>query len=196
MPHSRRTFLALCSGLSLAAIGFDDPDGNHPAACLLLETRSFSDFGGWALDPQFCDVMGSPYLLAHGFGRPVANASTTAMFPSTGTYYCHVRTRDWCPGPWQAPGRFRVLVDGTALPTVFGTAPGWAWQPGGTLEITGTRTRIELNDLSGFDGRCDALFFTKDPAFVPPSELAAMQSWRRRLMGIPAVPRRSEAFDT
>ncbi len=195
MTHSRRTFLALCSGLSLAAIGFDDPDGNHAAPCLLLETRAFADFGGWALDPQFSDVMGSPYLLAHGFGKPVGNASTTAMFPSTGTYHLHVRTRNWCPGSWEAPGRFRVLVDGTALPTVFGTAPGWAWQPGGTIEITSATTRIELNDLTGFDGRCDALFFTKDAAFSPPSELAAMQTWRRRLMGIPAVPRRSEAFD-
>ena len=195
MTHSRRSFLALCSGLSLAALGFDDPDGSHAAPCLLLEARAFADFGGWSLDPQFCDVMGSPYLLAHGFGKPVGNASTTAVFPATGTYQLHVRTRNWCPGPWEAPGRFRVLVDGAAVSTVFGTAPGWAWQAGGTLEITRPGTRIELSDLSGFDGRCDALFFTKDAAFTPPNELTAMLSWRRRLMGIPAVPRRSESFD-
>ena len=30
------------------------------------------DAGGWALDAQFMDVMGSPYLLAHGLGVRVS----------------------------------------------------------------------------------------------------------------------------
>ena len=196
MATTRRDFLALCgAGLSLAAMGFADPDGDHPAPCLLLEARSFASLGGWLLDPQFADIMGSPFLLAHGLGIPVADATTTAVFPSTGTYHCFVRTRNWCPGSWEAPGRFRVVIDGHPLDAIFGTAPGWAWQQGGTVEITRTSTPVALNDLTGFEGRCDALFFTQDAAFVPPNDVPAMQAWRRRLMGMPAEPKRREEFD-
>ena len=33
---------------------------------LLIEAESFSQRGGWVLDQQFMDQMGSPYLMAHG----------------------------------------------------------------------------------------------------------------------------------
>ena len=38
--------------------------------------------GGWKLDVQFMDVMGSPYLIAHGLGFPVPDAVATARVPS------------------------------------------------------------------------------------------------------------------
>ena len=41
---------------------------------VLLETEAFDDLGGWVLDQQFMDLMGSPFLLAHGMGVPVADA--------------------------------------------------------------------------------------------------------------------------
>jgi len=34
----------------------------------LVETGAFDDLGGWVLDQQFMDLMGSPFLLAHGMG--------------------------------------------------------------------------------------------------------------------------------
>ena len=43
---------------------------------ILIEAEEFTDFGGWVLDSQFDVEMGSPYLLAHGFGTPVPDAST------------------------------------------------------------------------------------------------------------------------
>jgi len=43
---------------------------------ILVETESFENYGGWSLDTQFMDEMGSPYLLAHGIGNPVGNAVT------------------------------------------------------------------------------------------------------------------------
>ena len=49
---------------------------NLRAAEVLLETESFTQKGGWAVDQQFMDLMGSPYLIAHGMGVPVADAST------------------------------------------------------------------------------------------------------------------------
>ena len=43
---------------------------------IFCEVESFEDYGGWSLDTQFETEMGSPYLLAHGLGRPVADATT------------------------------------------------------------------------------------------------------------------------
>lgn len=38
------------------------------AADLFVETESFENKGGWVVDQQFMDIMGSPYLMAHGMG--------------------------------------------------------------------------------------------------------------------------------
>jgi hypothetical protein len=37
---------------------------------ILVEAEDFDNYG-WVLDSQFETLMGSPYLLAHGLGRPV-----------------------------------------------------------------------------------------------------------------------------
>ena len=57
------------------------------AASLFVECESFEDKGGWVLDQQFMDQMGSPYLLAHGMGVPVADAQTTLAIPDSGTWH-------------------------------------------------------------------------------------------------------------
>ena len=54
------------------------------AASLLVEAESFTEKGGWVVDQQFMDLMGSPYLLAHGLGSPVENASTNVQLPENG----------------------------------------------------------------------------------------------------------------
>ena len=36
------------------------------ASDVLLEAEGFEEHGGWVIDPQFMDVMGSSYLMAHG----------------------------------------------------------------------------------------------------------------------------------
>lgn len=90
---------------------------------VLVEAESFDTHGGWKLDTQFIDTMGSPYLLAHGLGKPVRDASTTVTFPSTGEYRVYVRTKDWV-ARWNAPGqpgRFQLIVDGKPLDETFGT---------------------------------------------------------------------------
>ncbi len=165
------------------------------AAEVLVEAEGLADHGGWALDPQFLDVMGSPYLLAHGHGRPVANAVAQEEFPQTGVYRLWVRTKDWAPS--HHPGRFKVIVDGWELPATFGNrGQGWIWQDGGKVQIGKKRVRIELRDLTGFDGRCDALYFTTDdkslPPAIPDQKTAA---WRRRLLGLPEVPPSAGQFD-
>jgi len=54
------------------------------AANVLVEAESFKDAGGWVLDTQFIHSMGSPYLMAHGMGEPVKDATTTVKFPQAG----------------------------------------------------------------------------------------------------------------
>ena len=92
---------------------------------VLVEAEAFAERGGWLLDPQFMDQMGSPYLLAHGLGKPVANAKTEIEFPAAGRYHVWVRAKDWVPT--HHPGRFRVLVGKRTLEPTFGDHQ---WQSG------------------------------------------------------------------
>ncbi|HYG74369.1 MAG TPA: FAD-dependent oxidoreductase [Planctomycetota bacterium] len=165
---------------------------------VLIEAESFEDRGGWELDTQFIDEMGSPYLLAHGMGEPVKDASTTVTFPSTGTYKVFVRTKDWV-APWKAPGapgKFQLLVDGKALSETFGTKGAeWNWQAGGSVEIKDKQVKIALHDLTGFEGRCDAILFTSDPVFTPPNDSTPLAQWRSKLLGHPEKPEEAGYFD-
>lgn len=164
-------------------------------ANVLVDAESFAEKGGWVVDQQFTTVMGSPYLLAHGLGRPVADASTTVEIPKSGSYRVWVRTKNWVPGDWEAPGRFHLLVNGNALDPEFGTQPGWAWQDGGRIDIKAGSVTLALHDLTGFDGRCDAIFLTTDPAFIPPNDPIPMNTWRNTLKGLPDIPPLAGEYD-
>ena len=167
-------------------------------ATVLVEAESFTDHGGWSLDTQFIPLMGSPYLLAHGLGEPVDDAVTTVSFPREGTYRVFARTKDWV-ARWKAPGapgRFQVLVDGEPLKETFGTRGAeWGWQAGGTVAIRKSRVTIALRDLTGFDGRCDAILFTDEPALTPPNDPAPMAPWRRQWLGLSDTPAPAGPFD-
>ena len=155
------------------------------SAQVLVEAESFAAHGGWTLDTQFIEIMGSPYLLAHGIGTPVKDAETEVMFREAGEYHVAVRTKDWV-SPWKAagaPGKFQVLVNGAALSETFGTSGDWHWQKGGTVKIAQPgAVKIALHDLTGFDGRCDAIFFSTDAAAMPP----ATREERRKFQQLPA----------
>lgn len=185
----RLSILAGLSGLLFS--------GPVQAGELLVEAESFKSPGGWKLDTQFIDEMGSPYLLAHGLGRPVEDATTAVTFPETGTYRVFVRTKDWV-ARWNAkgaPGRFQLLVDGQALPEEFGTSGAkWNWQDGGTVEITSTTVKLSLRDLTGFDGRCDAIYFTTE-GDAPSDDFSVLSEWRREQLNIPATPEVNGNYD-
>lgn len=165
---------------------------------LLIEAESFSDFGGWVLDQQFMAEMGSPYLLAHGLGRPVRDAVTTVEVPAGGPHRVWVRTKDWV-APWKAdgaPGRFQLLIDGIAVPTPFGTqGEGWHWQDGGIVQVTRRRMEVALHDLTGFEGRCDAILLCPDAAFVPPNGPEPLERFRRAMLGFGPEPDDAGMFD-
>jgi hypothetical protein len=164
---------------------------------MLVEAESFANRGGWKLDTQFIHEMGSPYLLAHGLGRPVADATTTFEVTEAGRYRVWVRTKDWV-ARWQAsgtPGRFQLLVNGEPLPETFGTTGAeWHWQSGGEVELTAGSNRLTLHDLTGFDGRCDAIAFTRSEQ-SPPNDSAVLPSWRRSALGLPAEPETKGPYD-
>jgi len=147
----------------------------------LIEAESFQNKGGWFIDQQSMDIMGSPYLLAHGIGQPVRNASTKVIFPEGGTYYLYVRTRNWT-GFWSenAAGKFQIKINEDTIPYLFGTTDTyWHWETtGGTIEIEGGEVTLELIDLTGFDGRIDALYFTKEAGDVPPNDLVELDAFR------------------
>jgi hypothetical protein len=165
------------------------------AAEVLVEAEAFTDRGGWVLDPQFMDQMGSPYLLAHGLGKPVANAKTEAELPEAGNYHVWVRAKDWVPS--HHPGRFKVLVNGQELAETFGVnGQDWLWQRGGQIEVKDRKVTIELQDLTGFDGRCDAIYFTTDQKITPPDKPdERMAAWRRKLLRLPETPPLAGEFD-
>lgn len=164
---------------------------------LLVEAESFKARGGWKLDTQFIREMGSPYLLAHGIGRPVENAKTEVEFPATGTYNVFVRTKDWV-ARWNAPGhpgRFQLSIDGEKLDATFGTkSEEWFWHPGGAVEIKDTQVTLALHDLTGFDGRCDAIYFTQSNS-PPPNEPTPLADWRRELSGVTKQPIKRGGYD-
>jgi hypothetical protein len=167
------------------------------AATLLVEAESFEDRGGWKLDTQFIREMGSPYLLAHGLGQPVADATTTVRIPTAGTWHVWVRTKDWV-ARWKAagtPGRFQLLVDGKPLGATFGTEGAeWGWQPGGPLDLQAGEISLALHDLAGFDGRCDCIAFTTD-ATPPPNDSEVLPAWRRTALGLPEEPETKGPYD-
>jgi hypothetical protein len=157
---------------------------------ILVETESFSNHGGWKLDTQFIREMGSPYLLAHGLGTPVSDATTTIEVKKAGSYQLYARTKDWV-ARWDAkgqPGRFQIIINGKTLNTTFGTIGAkWHWQVGGTVELKKGKNSLNLRDLTGFNGRCDAIYLsTGDKS--PPNDSKILAEWRRELLGITKKP--------
>ena len=164
---------------------------------VFVEAESFTSKGGWVVDQQFMDLMGSPYLMAHGMGVPVPDAETTIDFPSTGEYKVFVRTFNWT-SPWfrgEGPGKFKLLVNGKSTGQVLGASGmQWIWQNAGSVNIANKETTIGLRDLIGFNGRVDAIYFTKGIT-PPPSELAALETYRKKQLGIPKKPGKTGDFD-
>lgn len=174
--------------------------GSVRAESVFLEAESFTSPGGWTIDTQFTALptIGSPYLMAHGMGRPVAPATSHFESPKAGTYRVLVRTKDWVAA-WKAPGtpgRFQVAFNGTPLKQEFGTEGAeWHWQEGGTVELPAGKVAIELRDLTGFNGRCDAIYLTTDKNETPPNKDPELRAFRRKGLHLPATPEDLGKFD-
>ncbi|MGN0851959.1 MAG: FAD-dependent oxidoreductase [Kiritimatiellia bacterium] len=160
--------------VSLLALG-------SSGAQIFVEAERFAEKGGWAVDSQFIDLMGSSFLLAHGMGRPVDDARTELAVAEAGTYKVYAYTRNWT-APWteHAAGTFRIRVNGETLPNALGTGSGdWRWQLAGTVTLPAGKAELALHDLTGFDGRCDAVCLTTDasPRRPPAPAVAAEKTY-------------------
>ncbi len=162
----------------------------------MIEAESFTKRGGWLIETQSMEQMGSAYLMAHGMGVPVEDAETTAVIDEPGVYTFWARTRDWTAvwGRGKPAGRFTLLVDGRPLETVLGTnGSEWKWQKAGSVRLEAGTHKLSLHDLTGFNGRCDAVCFT-DGEDEPEQDNEKMKKFRRTLCGI-EVEEYPEEFD-
>lgn len=157
-------------------------------AQLWVEAESFSCRGGWKLDHQAFTKIGSAYLNAHGMGVPVEDASTEVEVKEPGMYHLYVNTYNWT-SPWyegKGPGAFQVSVNGKTLLAELGTTGnGWGWQYAGRVRLE-AKNRLALHDLTGFNGRVDALYFSKSRRTLP-QDREQLRILRNRMMGISEV---------
>jgi hypothetical protein len=162
---------------------------------VLIEAESFADKGGWVVDQQFVEQMGSPYLLAHGMGKPVKDAQTNIAVKKAGKYHVWVRTKNWAPGDWEAPGKFNVIIDGKCLEQILGNNPEWNWEYAGSIDLTKGEKKLSLHDITGFEGRCDAIYFTLSAREKPPIDREALKSWRSQQLRIAETPGKIMKYD-
>lgn len=165
--------------------------GCNSANSVFVEAESFADRGGWVVDNQSFETMGSPYLMAHGLGRVVEDATTEISATKSGNYYVWVRTRDWTKrwGVVNSPGKFQLSVNGVKIDTLLGTQTDeWNWQSCGKTELSEGVNKIALSDLTGFNGRVDAIYFTTEKLDLPPNELKELNAFRREKLKLSSDP--------
>ena len=135
------------------------------AETISIECEAFEDWGGWVNDTQFMDQMGSPYLLAHGLGKPVADAKTSFEVKEGGAYTVWARTRNWTANWGElAAGLFNLVIDGRVLGAPLGTGEsGWRFVNVGQIALAPGKHTLALHDLTGFDGRCDVIVLSNVP---------------------------------
>lgn len=163
-------------------------------AQILVEAEEFDEYGGWTMDSQFELQMGSPYLLAHGNGKSVTDTMTVISVRESGEYNVWVRAKDWVPQ--YHPGRFTVTVNNAKLDKEFGANNlDWNWDFGGRVNLVRGPAKLTLHDLTGFCGRCDAIYFSQDDKPPPEGADNAARAWRRQLRGLPDTPVDGGRFD-
>lgn len=131
-----------------------------------IPAAAFSEHGGWVVETQSIETLGSSYLMAHGLGRPVADAFISVELES-GRYKFYALTRDWTAvwGRGRPAGRFLLTVDGDPLDATLGTnSSDWGWQFAGEIATAGGSLKLSLHDLTGFNGRCAGIFITDEDA--------------------------------
>jgi len=173
--------------LLIASLCFAGGSSSLTAEVIWQEAESFKSTGKWSNDSQHVDIMGSPYLLATGVGRPVEDAVTAVNVPRSGTYTLWVRCRDWYPS--HSPGRFQVVVNGKPSAVTFGKAEddAWQWVDGESFELNEGEVELRLKDTTGWWGRCDVVVLASG-SFNPANDMEELAKQRLKYAGVsPAI---------
>ncbi len=149
---------------------------------IFIEAESFKNLGGWVIDQQSMETIHSSYIMAHGMGIPVEDAVTEFEVLEDGEYNVWALTRDWT-AVWDvkdSAGKFQIRINDLTLETVLGTnGKDWAWQRAGKINLKCGKNQIAFHDLTGFNGRCDAVYLTTEDS-VPNSteDLRQRLNWK------------------
>lgn len=150
---------------------------------ILIEAENFKVKGGWVVDTLSMENIHSAYLMAHGMGVPVEDAVTDLEIQVSGEYYIWALTRDWT-AVWDVKdpaGKFTIKINDRELETILGTnGKEWAWQFAGKAMLEKGKHTIALHDLTGFNGRCDAIYIT-DTEEIPSNAIADIDRMRKEL---------------
>jgi hypothetical protein len=63
------------------------------------------------------------------------------------------------------------------------------------VSIRRNKATLALDDLTGFEGRCDAILLTTDRNFRPPDDGPALAAFRQRILKLPDTPQSAGEFD-
>jgi len=155
--------------------------GESAMSSIFIEAESFENKGGWVVDTASFPIIHSSYLMAHGMGIPVEDAVTN-FCAEEGLYKVWALTRDWT-AVWNvkdSAGKFQVVVNGVTLENTLGTNDKeWAWQLAGAIQLKSGNNEVKLHDLTGFNGRCDALYIT-DSNDIPSSITDDIDAMRQK----------------
>ncbi len=80
------------------------------------------------------------------------------------------------------------MFDGKLIGRNFGiNDKDWTRIDRGILEVTKLKIEISFHDLTGFSGRCDAIYLMMDKSNTPSNSLQGMEALREDLLGIKKV---------
>ncbi len=161
-----------------------------------IDALEFESFGGWKTETQFVRSVGMGYLIASDIpGEPVQNASTMFSVKEDGMYRFFVRTKNWkLP---EAPGQFKISVDGKELDHTLGKMPNhnWYWEIAGDINLKCGKHKIEIVDKTGWLSRFSAIFITNDMDITPSPEIETFTKLRAEAKGISINIKRRKTFD-
>lgn len=184
---AKKAIFLICTLLSCYSITM--------AQQVFIEAESLGEKHSWVIDQQGFEKMGSAYLMANGMGHPIKDIEKMIPIKKPGKYHAYVRTYNWI-SPWyegKGPGKIQLLVNGKALPTILGeTGNQWEWQYAGKAKLT-KNSKIGLHDLTGFNGRVDAIYFSKNKK-APVNDIKKLTVLRHKLLGFnkPVVASKSD----
>ena len=134
---------------------------NARAASYMVEAEDFQFRGGWSLESARGEAVGKFLVtMITPENRKPAEAATVIHLPAAGEFQVWARSRDY--GQFMPrTRRYRVAIDGTALPAEAGRhgAEGWAWERLGAVRLEAGDHMLALR-LVNSRPRCDRLLLT------------------------------------